>query len=177
MATAVSVPLRGAPRSRGTRPWFIAGFVVLAVLVVGAAGLYLSRSSTRSTSMSSSSSYVVARGSIESSVSGSGSVATSNSETLSFGASGTVIEVPVQLGDTVTAGQVLARIDDSALQLQVTTAQANLDSAQATLDDLKAGPTAADLSAAKLSVANATLALQNLTNGSSAADVASARSA
>jgi HlyD family secretion protein len=76
----------------------------------------------------------------------------------------------------VTAGQVLARLDDRVLQLQLANAQANLASAQAQLDALNAPPAAADLIAAKLSLANAQVSLQQLTSGSAAADVASARS-
>ncbi len=53
--------------------------------------------------------------------------------------SGQVEELSVQEGDSVQVGQVLAKIDNQAFQIQVEQAQANLASAQAKLDSLKAG--------------------------------------
>ncbi len=174
--TSASLPLPRTRARKGGRRWrWVVLILVLIVLAGAGAYLYL-RSQAPRTTRTASSTYTVARGSIMATVSGSGSVATSSSESLSFKAGGTVTEVLVQLGDTVKAGQVLARLDEGALKMQVTPAEANLASAQAALDDLKAGPTAAELSAAKLSVVNAKLQLQNLTSGSSTADVASARS-
>src|SRR6478609_2785799 len=55
---------------------------------------------------------------------------------LSFTSSGTVTSVAVSVGDKVTRGQVLARIDDSSLQADVDAAQADLGAAQSNLSDL-----------------------------------------
>ncbi len=98
-------------------------------------------------------------GTVVSSVSISGSVASSAVDELTFGTSGTVTAVNVAPGDKVTAGQVLATIDDSALQVQLTTAQANLAAAQARLALDRAGPTSATIASARDSVNQASLQL------------------
>lgn len=151
--------------------------IVLVVAVMLAGGLYLINANNASAAAPSAASntYVVTKGSIVSSISGSGSVATVKDVDLSFQTSGTVAEVLVQQGDEVTEGQVLARLDDQLLQLAVANAQNNLTSAQAELDDLSAAPSAADLSAAKLAVVNAELNLETLNTTATAADLASAR--
>lgn len=46
--------------------------------------------------------------------------------TLTTGTSGRIGEVPVQLGDTVEAGQVIARLDDAALRAQLDEARARM---------------------------------------------------
>jgi multidrug efflux pump subunit AcrA (membrane-fusion protein) len=98
-------------------------------------------------------------GTVVSSVSVSGSIASSTVSELSFSASGTVTSVAVAVGDTVTAGQVLATIDDSQLQVQLETAKANLASAQARLDADAAAPTSSTVASARDSVNQATLSL------------------
>ena len=98
-------------------------------------------------------------GTVVSSVSLSGSVASSSVNELSFSTSGTVKTVGVQVGDQVTAGQVLATIDDSALQVQLETAQANLTAAEARLATDQGGPTSATVASAKDSVSQAKLQL------------------
>ena len=94
-------------------------------------------------------------GTIVASVSISGSVASSSINELNFGTSGTVTAVNVKPGEVVTAGQVLATIDDSSLQVQLATAEANLEAARARLDADEAGPTAADRTTALNSVKSA----------------------
>ena len=98
-------------------------------------------------------------GTIVSSVSISGSVSSSSVNELNFGTAGTVTAVSVAVGDKVTAGQVLATIDNSSLQVQLQVAQANLVAAQARLDLDRAGPTAATIASAKDSISQAQLQL------------------
>lgn len=98
-------------------------------------------------------------GTVVSSVSISGSVASSAVDELTFGSSGTVTAVNVAPGDTVTAGQVVATIDDSAQQVQLASAKANLVAAQARLALDQAGPTAATKASARDSVNQAELQL------------------
>jgi macrolide-specific efflux system membrane fusion protein len=69
----------------------------------------------------------VARGTLLSSVSATGSVESARTESLNFGTSGTVEKINVESGDRVEKGQVLAELDD-------TTARENLDAAAANLD-------------------------------------------
>jgi macrolide-specific efflux system membrane fusion protein len=73
----------------------------------------------------------VSRGSVVSSVSASGSVASAKSRDLSFGTSGTVDTIKVQVGDKVKKGQLLATLDDASAQDDVRSAQAALSAAEA----------------------------------------------
>ena len=59
---------------------------------------------------------------------------------LSFRAGGPIVELKVQSGDTVKAGDVIARLDDVDAKLAVAQAEAALAVAQAQLAQLKAGP-------------------------------------
>ena len=52
---------------------------------------------------------------------------------LSFKVSGTVVELPVEVGDRLRAGMLLARLDRSGFDLEVQQAQANLVQAEANL--------------------------------------------
>ena len=98
-------------------------------------------------------------GTIVSSVSLSGSVASSSINELSFATSGTVTAVNVAVGDRVTAGQVLATIDDASLKVQLEVAQANLSAAEARLELDQAGPTAATIASARDAISQAKLQL------------------
>jgi multidrug efflux pump subunit AcrA (membrane-fusion protein) len=131
MATK-TLPRRGFGLSRR----WIAGIVL--IIVIGAVAL--SVMNPRSTSqVSAANTVVVTRSSIVGSVSGSGLVTAEQTLDLAFQTSGTVTQVLVNAGDTVTPGQVLARLDDRAWQAQVANAQAALDSAKARLQQAQQG--------------------------------------
>lgn len=97
-------------------------------------------------------------------VTASGTVQPAARADLSFGVTGEVTEVLVEEGDTVTAGQALAKVDDTLLQAQLTAAQAQLDAAEdqaADSDDASADAAVvsaeSDVAAAQDAVAQATL--------------------
>ncbi len=69
----------------------------------------------------------------------SGTVEPVNQAQASFQVAGSVAAVEVAVGQHVTAGQTLATLDTSALQQQLTMAQANLDTAQARLTEDESG--------------------------------------
>ncbi|MCW2898377.1 MAG: hypothetical protein JWO67_642 [Streptosporangiaceae bacterium] len=71
----------------------------------------------------------VLRGTVEQSVSASGSVQSAKTQSLDFAASGTVTHIYVKAGDKVTKGKVLARLDRTGAQENVTAALASLDAA------------------------------------------------
>jgi multidrug efflux pump subunit AcrA (membrane-fusion protein) len=129
---------------------------VIAILVVGAVLWFANPFGTAAVSLVTAK---ATTGTIVSSVTISGSVASSTVDELSFGAAGTVTAVKVTPGAKVSAGQVLATIDDSALQVQLTTARANLTAAQARLALDRAGPTAATIAAARDAISQANLQL------------------
>ncbi|HEX7588962.1 MAG TPA: efflux RND transporter periplasmic adaptor subunit [Anaerolineae bacterium] len=111
-----------------------------------------------------------------------GNLVSANQATLAFQASGRVKEIDVKEGDPVKAGALLATVDASIFDLQVTQAQAALDIAQARLDALK-NPSTADVTAVQASVASAEALLAQLKSPSAndltgaKADLDSAQSA
>lgn len=119
----------------------------------------------------------VTRGNITATVDGSGTVKAAQSLDLSFATSGTVAEVLVNEGDSVKKGQSLAKIDTRDLQSQVESVQANLNSAQAALDQAKQGnATPQDIAAQEASVRNSQANLEKTRTGSTTtADIAEAQ--
>ncbi len=81
----------------------------------------------------------VTRGTVTATASAAGTVAVVSTRGLSFGTTAVVTELDVKVGDPVSAGQVLARLDSAAAQdavdaavQQVNTAQTNLTKAEQT---------------------------------------------
>ena len=91
-----------------------------------------------------------------------GRVIPTKNATLSFQVSGLINLVPVSVGSTVKAGQVLAQLDSKQLELQLAQADANLASTQARFNQLKKGPTADDLASAQQNVKSAQIAYDKL---------------
>ena len=87
----------------------------------------------------------VRTGSVTQTVSATGNAIAAEDLTLNFQGTGVLTEVDVTAGSTVTAGQVLARIDSTTAENQLKTAQANLASAQARMQGLLHPLTAQDL--------------------------------
>jgi HlyD family secretion protein len=77
----------------------------------------------------------VAMGSVQQTVSATGTVASASRRDVSFPVAGTVASVKVGLGDTVTAGEVLASLDPTSLQSALDTANTTLQQAQQQLSD------------------------------------------
>ena len=76
---------------------------------------------------------LVALGTVSSAVTGTGTLVPAQQVNVGFRTAGALSEVDVHVGDRVTAGQVLARIDTSQLDVAVQQAQASLAMAQANL--------------------------------------------
>lgn len=81
------------------------------------------------------------RGTVQKTVTGSGSLAASSTANLNFETSGTISRVYIHAGQHVQKGQLLATLDDTDARASVSEAQANLDSAQASLHSAKVGST------------------------------------
>ena len=106
------------------RMWIILGIV--AVLIVG--GVYLATRATSgqastSQSLADSQTAEVVQTTLSTSVESTGSLIPEAELDLSFGTSGTVDEVKVEVGDVVEQGVVLAILDTTDLQLKVTQAE------------------------------------------------------
>jgi HlyD family secretion protein len=159
--------------------WLYTALGVLAVLAV--VGVLVWRSRPVAQSEEAFRSAVVERGTMLVAVSASGSVGPEVRVSLAFELAGRVAEVPVEVGDRVEAGDVLARLDSERLAWQVRQAEAALASAEAQLAQLQVGPrpeevaaAEANLEAAQAQVSAAAANRDHLVNGASDAQIAAA---
>ncbi len=116
---------------RSARPWpsyalgvLCVGAIVAAVLLVGpASGSQTSEGRTIS----------VARGVVQSTVSGSGNIQATSQLDLGFKTSGVVTQIYVSQGQHVTEGQLLAELNPKSAEVTLEQARANLQTAEASL--------------------------------------------
>jgi macrolide-specific efflux system membrane fusion protein len=137
--------------------WPIVAVVV--VLIAGAVGLtlWLTSSSTPATGLTVTTATVSATtGTIQQTVASSGTLQPASQASLNFAVSGTVTGVNVKAGQTVTAGQVLATVDTTALSDEVTAAQAQLTAAEDRLSsDEASGASTSSIDSDEASVTSA----------------------
>jgi len=118
------------------------------------------------------------RGTVTSVVSGTGSLEPAGRMNVNFRVAGQLSEVDVKVGDKVTTGQVLARIDPSVQQANLSQAQAALAAAQANLQSVQTPLTWAQLAQLQHQLSNAqqnyndTVTSVNTQNNADAAQVA-----
>ncbi|MFA5125264.1 MAG: efflux RND transporter periplasmic adaptor subunit [Patescibacteria group bacterium] len=87
----------------------------------------------------------VKRGQLTQTVTATGQVESAHEITLNFKTPGKITYIGVKEGDDVKAGQDLARIDSGSIAALIKQYQANLASAQANLEKVKAGASAEDI--------------------------------
>ena len=136
-ASPASPPGRPKPKfnKRKVRQAVIAGAVVVAL---AAGGFLLYRFLTKQDSASSEiQTQAVQYGTIQSKVTGSGNAKAKESAAITLTAGGTVQEVFVSPGDTVTAGQPLYTIFSQEAQDQVTQAQTQVDNLNKEMSTLR----------------------------------------
>ncbi|SDJ56293.1 membrane fusion protein, macrolide-specific efflux system [Lentzea albidocapillata subsp. violacea] len=115
--------------TRRRRSLVINGLLVVVLLGAGVAGYLMFFGSPGSAQPTAARTAAAANRDVSEVVTASGTVQSSFSAAASFGASGTVTEVNVKVGDVVTQGQQLAKLDPTQAQLQVDIAQGNLNAA------------------------------------------------
>ena len=158
----------------GTRAW-LAGLGLTGVLLVGLIARDTVFAQPAATTIRTA---TADRGTVTSAVSGTGSLLPAGRMTVGFKQAGILTEVDVKVGDKVTTGQVLARVDSSTQQAALAQAQASLASAQANLQTTQSPLTAAQIAQLQHQVSNAqqnyndTVASVNATNQADAATVA-----
>jgi HlyD family secretion protein len=152
-------------------------WIVVAVVVVlaGVGGYLLWRQSGANAATTAARTVPVRKGTLQVTVSASGSLEPVRQVDLGFDVSGKVAEVSVDIGDRVTAGQVLARLDTISLELSLRQAEAQLKSAQAQLAKAQQPATEETLKAAEASYYSALAQYQNLKNSPSSESLASAK--
>lgn len=89
-------------------------------------------------------SHVVERGALASEVMGTGTLEARTQTMISPKIAGRILELTVDEGDKVTAGQKLVRLDDAELQQQVAIAAANVEVAESNIDRLESDQTRAE---------------------------------
>jgi len=138
---------------------------VAVVVLAGAGGLayWLSSGSSPATGLVVTTETVaVTTGTIQQTVASSGTIEPASQANLNFGVSGTVTAVNVKAGQTVTAGQVLATVDTTALSEDVSAAQAELASAEARLaSDQASSASTTQLDSDQAAVTSAESSLSN----------------
>jgi HlyD family secretion protein len=98
-------------------------------------------------------------------VSAAGNVDLSNVQQVVLQVQGTIVTVPVKVGDVVKPGDVLLTLDTTDLERAVRQAEASLAASQAALDKLTQPPLPADLAAAEADLASAQEAYNQLLAG------------
>lgn len=121
----------------------ITSIVAAAVVSASLIGYHIYANSQSSVSITTFRKTTAAKGSVSTTVSGSGSVSDANQLTLTAANAGTIDSLPVKQGDSVKAGQTIAHIDSTAsaqavLQKQnsLTSAKNQLAQAEQNLDSL-----------------------------------------
>jgi RND family efflux transporter MFP subunit len=125
-------PLNETNMSSPVRPWARTGLKLLMVVAVAAVLVYWFKFSPVPVV-----SHGIARGPVVAEVMGTGTLEARVKTTISPRIQERLAEVLVDQGDYVTAGQLLARLDDGELRRQVEVSEAALASAKATADRVR----------------------------------------
>ncbi len=104
----------------------------------------------------------VQRGTLVATVSATGSVQPEQSAGVAFLTSGNLGQIMIKVRDTVKAGQPLAKLDTTDLELQLAQAEANLALAQSKYDQAKKGGSESAIAAAQANLQSATTAYNKL---------------
>ncbi|MBX3081511.1 MAG: efflux RND transporter periplasmic adaptor subunit [Anaerolineae bacterium] len=129
--------------------------VVAAVIVAGGYWVWQQQQATAAEQKPNIRTATIDRGSLTLLVNANGNIAPERSVRLSFDAPGIVAEIDAKEGQMVSAGQILARQDDTAQRLAVEQAKANLNVAELSLRRLQAPPDPRDLAVAEAQVKTA----------------------
>ncbi len=114
----------------------IVGIVIIILMVGGVVGARILSVRQMNSLVEGLETREIKRGTLQSLIEADGQVHSEQDAILTWETSGEVLEVAVEVGDTVSKGDVLASLDQATLSAQVILAQADLVSAQKALDDL-----------------------------------------
>ncbi len=153
-------------RPRITRQHTIVGVLVLVALIllgVIVTDVFFPRTAGGTPART----FAVQRGMVQAAVTGTGTIVPASQQNVGFRVAGQLSEVDVKVGDHVTAGQVLAKVDPTTYQTALDQANATLQQAQATLSNTLNGnavPAAQHSLASAQQLYNDTVNSVNLTN-------------
>jgi HlyD family secretion protein len=144
--------------------WLMA--IVLAMLAIAGGVYYYQTNVIQATAKAAAANTVktakVKKGDITITATGTASLVPIAQVGLAFRSGGQIVEMRVQAGDTVKAGQTLAKLDTAQLELQLAQAEANLALAQSKLSQTQKGGTASQVAAAQAALNSANAGLDNL---------------
>lgn len=149
------------------RRWWVT-LAVLVVLLAGAGAWFGVAAGDDDTSTQRITA-TVARGTYKTTVSATGTIAPKRDADVAFTSAGTVTSVRVEVGDTVVKGDLLATIDDTALEAQRDAAASQVTAARTQLAEDAGGSSTqvaaaqASLAAAESQLAQAEEAVENAT--------------
>jgi len=160
---------------KGLTPW-VSGLLAAGLLAAGGYTAYsqLTVKSSRETRRKEKT-VAVERVNLPITISANGTVVPERSVNVSPKTSGVLKSLLVKEGDSVQEGQILAYMDDSNLQGQLTQNRGNLAAAEANLQKLLNGNRAEDIAAAKAQLTQQQANLQKLLNGNRTQDIAAAQ--
>lgn len=160
-------------KNKSKKWWWIGGGVLLVGLLV--VGFINGRNRQAAAQEPQTGDIVtVTKGDLSASATASGTLVAQRDADLALQASGRVAEILVNVGDTVETGDPILRLDTADLERAVKNAEQSLLIQETNLATLTADPSAAQLRAAETAVTSAQLALDELLNGPSETDIASA---
>lgn len=120
------------------RNFFIVAGVVIVVLAIGGVFGWRQMSASAASTTARVQTSTVQRGNLVATVNAAGNISAPEEATMAFSSSGRVAKVAVQVGDRAKKGQLLIQLDTTDLDLALKTAQSNLTSAQANFDSQQA---------------------------------------
>ncbi len=151
------------PKKSFIRRWRIV-LILLSLLLLGGGGYYaytqLTSPANPQTTRRRDRTITIKRGDLPIIVTANGTIQPEKSINVSPKSSGRLKSLLVKEGQTVTAGQILAYMDESNTLGQITQADGQLASAQASLDLLRAGNRAQDIAQAQANLINAQATLE-----------------
>src|SRR5712691_379266 len=167
------------PRARAWTPGHIPSRFLLLGLAAAVAlgGTYVAIAGnplTRNQQVTTYQTAAVGQGTLQVTVAATGPITNPASVPLSFKSSGKLAEVDVAIGQQVTAGQALAQLDTTDLQIAVDQAQAALAQQQANLATVTAGATPEQAAVAQAQVDAAQTTLGNAQKSLASAQTSSA---
>jgi HlyD family secretion protein len=131
---------------------------VLGVIIIACAGIYLVINSKKTPSYNFTS---ATQGSITQSVEDSGTVAAAQNVPLEFQSGGEITEIDAKVGDMVTKGQTIAKLDTKSANASISAASAAVESAKANYQKVIDGASGPQIDVAKAALENAQVALNN----------------
>ncbi len=151
---------------RKTRRWLWLGILVLGILALAGGGYYsqivVPQTAAQAAAVKTLKTAKAQKGDITISAEGTATVVAVSQAVLGFQSGGQIAELRAQAGDAVQAGQVLAKLDTTDLELQLAQAEANLALAQSKWHQTQTGGTPSEVAAAQAALKAANASYDNL---------------